>query len=263
MNVKSRVNAILTPLTKTSLGGKLPKNVFLDKLSNNDIDKGTMPSNIGDELPSKLGTLSSNIKPIVAKKKVYIIDFLNIFSDFREIKYKKENIDFHSVKHSNKEKDTYDFFNLFFTKYIDYVNINNTSQFYFVMKKLHNYEIILDNIMKTHRNFNMKFIIIEDKFKNELLDKNKDDFLCQYFFYILQKTNDCVLISNDKYRDKGNYIKLFNFDIFIRVINFNHKTNTLEKSILKIQLSDNIGNLIILQKFNRCTIPKRDLNIIL
>ena len=36
---------------------------------------------------------------------VYIIDFLNIFSDFREIKYKKENIDFHSTKHLNKEQE--------------------------------------------------------------------------------------------------------------------------------------------------------------
>lgn len=248
MNVKSRINTNLIPLTKTSLGGKLPKNVLLNKLSNNDFVKGT---------------LSSNTKSTIAEKKVYIVDFLNIFSDFREIKYKKDNIDFHSVKHSNKEKDTYDFFNLFFTKYIDYVHINKESQFYFVMKKLHDYEIILDNIMKTHKNFNMKFIIIEDKYKNELLDKNKDDFLCQYFFYILQKTNDCVLISNDKYRDKRDYIKLFNFDIFIRVVNFNHKSNTLEKSILKIQLSENISNRIILQKFTRCTIPKRDLNIII
>ena len=195
--------------------------------------------------------------------KVYIVDFLNIFSDFREIKYKKENIDFHSVKHSNKEKDTYDFFNLFFTKYIDYVNIDKSIQFYFIMKKLHNYEVILDNIIKMHKIFNMKFIIIEDKYKNELLDKNKDDFLCQYFFYTLQKTHDCVLISNDKYRDKQNYIRLFNFDIFIRVVSFDNKNNIIEKSMLKIQLSDNISNLIILQKFNRCTIPKRDLTIIL
>ena len=155
----------------------------------------------------------------IAKNKpiVYIVDFLNIFSDFREIKYKKQNVDFHSVKHSNKEQDTYDFFKLFFSKYIDYVNIDKTSQFYFVMKKLNDYETILDNIMRTHYDFNMKFIIIEDKFNNNILDKNKDDFLCQYFFYILQKNNQCVLISNDKYRDKRSYIKLFNFDIFISV----------------------------------------------
>jgi hypothetical protein len=212
-----------------------------------------------------LPTMSVDSKVLLPTmdSKVYIVDFLNIFSDFREIKYKKENIDFHSVKHNNKERDTYDFFNLFFTKYIDYVKINKSSHFYFVMKKLHNYEVILDNIIKTHKNFNMKFMIIEDKFKNELLDKNKDDFLCQYFFYILQKTNDCVLISNDKYRDKGNYIKLFNFDIFIRVVSFDNKKNIIEKYILKIKLSDNISNLIIFQKFNRCTIPKRDLNIIL
>jgi len=209
-------------------------------------------------------TIASSEK-FIAKNKpiVYIVDFLNIFSDFREIKYKKENVDFHSVKHSNKEQDTYDFFKLFFSKYIDYVNINKTSQFYFVMKKLNDYETILDNIMKTHYDFNMKFIIIEDKFNNNILDKNKDDFLCQYFFYILQKNNQCVLISNDKYRDKRSYIKLFNFDIFIRVVNYNSKTKGLEKSTLKIRLTDSISDHLILQKYTRCTIPKHDLNLIL
>jgi hypothetical protein len=209
-------------------------------------------------------TIASSEK-FIAKNKpiVYIVDFLNIFSDFREIKYKKQNVDFHSVKHSNKEQDTYDFFKLFFSKYIDYVNINKTSQFYFVMKKLNDYETILDNIMKTHYDFNMKFIIIEDKFNNNILDKNKDDFLCQYFFYILQKSNQCVLISNDKYRDKRSYIKLFNFDIFIRVVNYNSKTKGLEKSTLKIRLTDSISDHLILQKYTRCTIPKHDLNLIL
>ena len=47
-------------------------------------------------------------------EKYYVIDFFNIFSDYREIIYKKRDIDFHSVKHENKEKDTYDFFHLFF-----------------------------------------------------------------------------------------------------------------------------------------------------
>ena len=215
--------------------------------------------------------IKSTIKPTIkveqnvnknSKQTIYIVDFLNIFSDFREIKYKKENIDFHSVKHNNKEKDTLDFFELFFTKYINHVNIHNSSQFYFVMKKLNNYEKVLDNVMKIHK-FNMKFIIIEDKYNNDILDKNKDDFLCQYFFYILQKSNNCVLISNDKYRDKKEYIKLFDFDIFIRMIHLNKKTNLLEKSMLKIQLNENISNHMIIQKYTRCTIPKRDLGKIL
>jgi hypothetical protein len=212
----------------------------------------------------KIANASFNVN-FIAKNKppVYIVDFLNIFSDFREIKYKKQNVDFHSVKHSNKEQDTYDFFKLFFSKYIDYVKIDKTSQFYFVMKKLNDYETILDNIMQTHYNFNMKFIIIEDKFNNDILDKNKDDFLCQYFFYVLQKNNRCILISNDKYRDKQSYIKLFNFDIFIRVVSYNSTTKGLEKSTVKIRLTDSIGDHLILQKYIRCTIPKRDLNLIL
>ena len=90
------------------------------------------------------------------RQKIYIIDFLNIFSDFREIKYKRENIDFHVIKHINKIKDTYDFFKLFFTKYIDHVNIDKSSQFYFVMKKLNNLEIVLNNIIKGYNTFNIK-----------------------------------------------------------------------------------------------------------
>lgn len=200
---------------------------------------------------------------MINSKKIYIVDFLNIFSDFREIKYKRENIDFHLVKHTNKIKDTYDFFKLFFTKYIDYVKINRSSQFYFVMKKLNKFEIILYNIIKSYSNFNIKFIIIEDQFSNEILDKNKDDFLCQYFFYILSKNNDCTLISNDKYRDRQQYIKLFNFDISLQVMTLNKKTQSIEKSSLKIELTKTISENIISQKYNRCTIPKQKLNIIL
>jgi hypothetical protein len=197
------------------------------------------------------------------QQKIYIVDFFNVFSDFREIKYKRDNIDFHSIKHTNKIKDTYDFFELFFTKYIDHVKIDKSSQFYFVMKKLNNFETVLNNVIQFYNTFNIKFIIIEDKYLNEIVDKNKDDFLCQYFFYILSQNNHCTLISNDKYRDKQKYIKLFNFDISLQVITLNKKTKTMEKSILKIELTKTISDKIISQKYNRCTIPKQKLNTIL
>lgn len=197
------------------------------------------------------------------RSKIYIVDFFNIFSDFREIKYKRQNIDFHKIKHTNKTKDTYDFFELFFTRYIDYVKIDKTSQFYFVMKKLNNSENLLNDIIKIYSKFNIKIIIIEDQYSNTILDKNKDDFLCQYFFYILSQNNDCTLISNDKYRDKLTYIKLFNFDISLQTITLNRKDNTLEKSCLKIELTKTINEKLVSQKYTRCTIPKQKLNNIL
>ena len=81
-------------------------------------------------------------------EKFYVIDFFNIFSDYREIIYKKKDIDFHLVKYENKEKDTYDFFNLFFTKYVEKVNINKSkSTFIFILKKIHNYECLLNKIL--------------------------------------------------------------------------------------------------------------------
>ena len=117
----------------------------------------------------------------------YIIDFLNIFSDYREIIYKKKNIDFHSVKHNNKENDTYNFFRLFFTKYIEKVNIEKCSVFIFIMKKINNYDDILNNILNSYNDFKIKFILIEDEYNNKTIDKNKDDFLCQYIFFFLFK----------------------------------------------------------------------------
>jgi hypothetical protein len=192
--------------------------------------------------------------------KVYVVDFLNIFSDFREIKYKLKNIDFHKIKHTNKIKDTYDFFELFFTKYIDHVKIDKTSQFYFVMKKLNNFETILNHIIRLYNNFNIKFIIIEDKYLNEIVDKNKDDFLCQYFFYILSQNNDCTLISNDKYRDKKEYIKLFNFNINLKVIN---KGSDVNGSSVSFSINKNIVYLMENNKCIRCTIPKHKLNQII
>lgn len=207
-----------------------------------------------------------NVKPmknVCNTENLYIIDFLNIFSDFREIKYKMENIDFHSVKHDNKEKDTYDFFKLFFTKYIDYANINKNGIFYFIMKKLNNYELILSNIIQIHNDFDIKFIIIEDKYDNVILDKNKDDFLCQYFFCLLSQNNNCRLISNDKYRDKQSYIKLFNFDIYVRILDYNKEEKILEKTISKIKIINHITNIMIDQRYIRCTIPKQNLNKIL
>ena len=78
-----------------------------------------------------------------ASKMIYITDYMNTWSDFREIKYKIKNIDFHSVKHINKEIDTIEFFELFFTKYIKLINIDINSNFIFILKKLTNYEHIL------------------------------------------------------------------------------------------------------------------------
>jgi hypothetical protein len=209
--------------------------------------------------------ISNNIKKdlLIKKPTIYIIDFLNIFSDFREIKYKKYNIDFHSIKHSNKKQDTYDFFKLFFTKYIHFANIDKSNTFYFIMKKLHDYDNILDHILQIYNTLNIKFIIIEDKYNHQILDKNKDDFLCQYFLCTLKQKYNCILVSNDKYRDNQSYINLFNFDIFIKMKDYDNKSNTLQQINLKIKSSNMIRNSMITQQYKRCTIPKKELNLIL
>lgn len=195
--------------------------------------------------------------------KIYIIDFFNIFSDFREIKYKKNNIDFHLVKHNNKEKDTEEFFDLFFTKYINYVKIPYNSKFIFIMKKLYEYQHILEKILVRYNKFDIKLMIIEDKYNDIILDKNKDDFLCQYIFYIMRKKSNCILISNDKYRDRQNYIKLFTFDISIQTMQWNKMLNTIQKGSAKFEINRYLSDYLITQKYTRCTIPKHKLNTIL
>lgn len=200
-------------------------------------------------------------------KMFYVCDFLNVFSDFREIKYKKENVDFHYVKHNNKEQDTIGFFDLFFSKYISYVGISNQSSFIFVMKKLNDYDRILEFVIKKHKTFDIKLFIIEDKYEDGTLDKNKDDFLCQCIFDSIQQTNgNCVLISNDKYRDRNSYVNLFVSDMSINVLEWNPFSKQVQSSIIKFEVNKKIRSRIVNQSIslkNRCTIPKHRLTKIL
>lgn len=211
---------------------------------------------------SRITYIKSNIKK---NSPIYIVDFLNIFSDFREIKYKMSNIDFHSVKHVNKEKDTLDFFRIFFTKYIAYSGIKRDGNFLFVMKKITNYDTILYNILELYKDINIRFIIIESKYESDILDKNKDDFLCQYIFsYLISNNDNCVLISNDKYRDRSIYVKEFsnNNSTLIRVIK-KTDNNLIESASLNIDIERIICNRILNQICKRCTIPKNKLKNIL
>lgn len=145
-----------------------------------------------------------------SRSPIYVVDFLNLFSDYREIFYKEKNIDFHLLKHKTLEKDTYDFFKMFFTKYINYTSISKESEYIFILKKITNYNDVLYKIVELYKDIKIKFIIIETKFTSNLLDKNKDDFFCQYLFCILLENNkNVMLITNDKYRDSMNYINLF------------------------------------------------------
>jgi hypothetical protein len=211
---------------------------------------------------SRITYIKSNIKK---HSPIYIVDFLNIFSDFREIKYKMSNIDFHSVKHINKEKDTLDFFRIFFTKYIAYSGIKRDGNFLFVMKKITNYDTILYNILELYKDINIRFIVIESKYDSDILDKNKDDFLCQYIFsYLISNNDNCILISNDKYRDRSVYVKEFsnNNSTLIRVIK-KTDNNLIESASLNIDIERMICNRILNQICKRCTIPKNKLKNIL
>ena len=192
--------------------------------------------------------------------KIYIVDFLNIFSDFREIKYKKNKIDFHNVKYHNLLDDSNEFFNMFFTKYIQFANIDSTCSFIFVLKKIKDFKLIIEDILIKYSQYNIRFVVIENKFNVDILDKNKDDFLCQYFFHFLQKRHDCILISNDKYRDFSNYINKFPSSLTISVIKLVSDKIVLSCNTININegIKNEITNIIL-----RCTIPKHKLHHII
>lgn len=194
------------------------------------------------------------------KSPIYIIDYLNIFSDYREIKYKKLNIDFHTLKHQNKESDTISFFHLFFNKYTSILNIDKTSSFIFVLKKITNYENILYDILEIYKNINIRFVVIENKYTNSILDKNKDDFLCQYIFANLISNNNCLLISNDRYKDRTTYVYKFH-NATINVIKKAQNNELLiENSTLTFEniiCNNIINNKLINSK--RSVIPKNQL----
>ena len=225
-------------------------------------------------------------KTISQKRPIYVTDFLNVFSDQREVKYAKQNINFHDVKHINKEQDTYEFFDLFFTKYISYMHISKKSNFIFVMKKISKYDNILLNVLEKYKDIDIRFIIIEsvytDQTKISILDKNKDDFLCQYILSFLMRNNEkCVLISNDKYRDRNLYVTKFNNlnSTTVRILKKSKlNKNIIENQLLKLNtiLNESITNQtcelhfdntickdILKQIYKRQCIPKNMLNKII
>lgn len=193
------------------------------------------------------------------QNRVYIIDFLNIFSDYREVIYKKENIDFHSVKYNNVTNDTLQFFNMFFTKYIQYTSLNITddTKFIFVMKKLYCYDNVLATVLKSYQQYNIQFVIIENRYTNTLLERNKDDFLCQYFFYMMSKSNDCVLISNDKYRDKMTYLKYFNQGVTVTILQIIN--GAIKNASAQCQVKQDCLHILFSQHIHRQSIPKQRL----
>lgn len=186
--------------------------------------------------------------------KIYIIDFLNIFSDYREIEYKLKSVNFHDVKNLNKDTDTRNFFKFFFNQYISYAKINvKCSNFIFVLKKLTNYGHILTEILNEYSSrINIKFIIINTRSDMGIIDKNKDDFLCQYIMCALTKKFDnCILISNDRYRDRVNYINEFrNSTMNVSILTVNQEDH------LEFRINKNICNLMTTKVYSRCSISK-------
>lgn len=206
-----------------------------------------------------LSTMKLKKTAVQVSKNVYIIDFLNIFSDFREMKYLKENVDFHDIKHNTLEKDTFDFFDMFFNIYLPTINVRHNNRFIFVLKNLDQYYNILTKVLNKYIEIDMRFITIENTFNDNNIDKSKDDFLCQYFYFFLSKNPElkCHLISTDLYRDRFSYIKDFknqNMDLGIFYIS---PSMDIKNEHTDLQVNDQfLLDLMIKGNYRRFNIPK-------
>jgi hypothetical protein len=189
--------------------------------------------------------------------KHYIIDYFNIFSDYREIYYKKHGIDFHSVKHKNLEKDTFCFFDIFFSSYSENIGLDMSRQFVFVVKKLHKYTHILEQILQKYRHLDIKFLLVPDRIQDKVVEKNKDDFVCQYMICLYGK--DSVLISNDKYADTPNYIQSFMTQKMINIQVLVLVNDVVRTQIVPFIISCVYAKEILEKNFKRCAIPKQKL----
>lgn len=182
-------------------------------------------------------------------RKTFIIDFFNVFSDYRETLYSKTGVDFHKVKYDNLEKDTLGFFDLFFMDYISLVKIPIDSDFIFVIKRIYNYDEILVNVLMKYNKISIKFILVNDRYNNLLIDQNKDDYLCQYLLTIYSNS---VLVSNDRYRNKRDYTGLF-FDLGrINVQILEMDVNDVTFYIIDLSTTKKINSI----NFDRVSVPK-------
>lgn len=136
----------------------------------------------------------------------YIIDFLNVFSDYREMLYKKEKLNFHSFKDANLQKDLQNYFVFFTEKFIEKLDLKKSAKYIFIIKKIPLIESFLPDLLKTYSNFDFEFLIIYSKLNNEVFDKNKDDVLCKFLYNYIPES---IVITNDLYLDMNNYIYVF------------------------------------------------------
>lgn len=191
----------------------------------------------------------------------YIIDYFNIFSDFREIYYKKKGIDFHAVKYTNLKIDTDRFFKIFFTVYAEHVSLNLNDDFVFIVKKLNGYEEILKNVLATYSSsrirINIRFMLVVEKYNNKIVDSNKDDFLCQYMMCLYGK--DSILISNDKYSDTRNYLDAFLGQKTLNIQTLMNKNGKFTIHSCPFIITEKTICDVLTQRMNRTSIPKQNL----
>ncbi len=188
---------------------------------------------------------------------MYIVDYFNIFSDYREIYYRNKGIDFHKVKYNNLLVDTERFFKIFFTIYMKHVNLDPSRGFVFVIKKLNNYNDILKNVIETYKSFKIRFIIVNEKYNNTIIDNNKDDFMCQYMLCLYG--DGAELISNDKYSDSRKYMQYFLEQKFLNVQTILYRDGKVSTHSCPYLITYKSIQNIINRKISRKSIPKRNL----
>jgi hypothetical protein len=184
----------------------------------------------------------------------YIIDFLNVFSDYREMLYKKQKLDFHTFKDANLQTDLENYFVFFTEKFIEKLHLKTDAKFIFIIKKIPLIESFLPKLLKTYSNFNFEFLIIYSKLNNQLFDKNKDDVLCKFLYNYIPKS---IVITNDLYSDMKNYIYVFDKVSIVFVIYKNFNGEEHKSTYSKVRNVVTIDKKQIKQNFERKCLSKK------
>ena len=155
-----------------------------------------------------------------------IIDFLNVFTTFREQKYKTNNIYWRDVSHINFKTDCVQFFKWFFNFYLKEMKLKKEYKYIFVSKDI-GYRNIFKKIIKDY-DTSIWFV------KNRLQDV--DDFICNYlYFFYTNIHKPVVVISADKFKDiKLHYNVIITIDVYTQFGNREINLNCNDIEIKKI-----------------------------
>jgi hypothetical protein len=136
------------------------------------------------------------------------------------------------------------------------------------MKKLYDQSEVMKKVLSDYKEIDIQLFVITHRYPDKLIEKSKDDFMCQYLLTIYPNS---VLISTDNYTDAScyydNFVLLENIKIQLMQFSTNGvlflDTNFIINKGLVKQIKKHVIIRRRIQKQNLSsiiTVPKKPLN---